>query len=292
MPGAYLWGWDAGNLVWREIVVNDEGKLIIDPTEVTLDKLGDVNAPAPADGEGLIWDDVAGEWVLAALAGGTHAATHEAGGADEIDVTALSGVLADAQVPIGHHTLHEEGNADALADAIAIDAMANLTNTKIWQGDAGNRPVEVGMPETGVVKYAYKTATQTVNNSTVLQDDVHLKFAAEANKTYHVLVWMLLISQNTAHFKFKWSVPAGTWGGWVTSGHIGETTDQSAMTYNAEGFTQTIQGTGGYQVLMFEGIFKIAGTAGTVVLQWAQNTAHASNTQILDRSFLSYAKMN
>jgi len=78
-----------------------------------------------------------------------HKATHEAGGADEINVTGLDGVLTDAQVPIGHHTLHEEGNADALANPIAIGAMANLTNTKIWQGSAGNRPVEVAMPAAG-----------------------------------------------------------------------------------------------------------------------------------------------
>ena len=45
-----------------------------------------------------------------------------------------------------HHARHEAGGADALANPIAIAAMANLTNTKIWQGDAGNRPVEVAMP--------------------------------------------------------------------------------------------------------------------------------------------------
>jgi len=77
------------------------------------------------------------------------AALHQAGGDAVINVAGLSGVLADPQVPIGHHTLHEEGNADALANAIAIAAMANLTNTKIWQGDAGNRPVEVAMPAAG-----------------------------------------------------------------------------------------------------------------------------------------------
>lgn len=50
--------------------------------------------------------------VLVIAAALLHAARHQAGGADEINVGALSGVLADAQVPIGHHTLHENGNAD------------------------------------------------------------------------------------------------------------------------------------------------------------------------------------
>jgi len=36
MPGAYLWGWDAtpGAEGWRKILVNAEGKLIIDPSEI------------------------------------------------------------------------------------------------------------------------------------------------------------------------------------------------------------------------------------------------------------------
>lgn len=34
MPGAYLWGWDSANSVWVKILVNADGKLIIDPSEI------------------------------------------------------------------------------------------------------------------------------------------------------------------------------------------------------------------------------------------------------------------
>lgn len=32
--GGFLWGWDATNEVWRKVLVNSEGKLIIDPSEI------------------------------------------------------------------------------------------------------------------------------------------------------------------------------------------------------------------------------------------------------------------
>lgn len=34
MPSVLLWGWDATNEVWRKVVVNADGKLIIDPSEI------------------------------------------------------------------------------------------------------------------------------------------------------------------------------------------------------------------------------------------------------------------
>lgn len=62
MPGALTYGWDPTNKVWRPIVVNDEGKLVIDPSEVTLDKLGDVSVATPTDGDILYWDAATGKW--------------------------------------------------------------------------------------------------------------------------------------------------------------------------------------------------------------------------------------
>lgn len=62
MPGQLIWGYYPTDKVWLPIVVNAEGKLIIDPSEVTLDKLGDVDAPSPADGDVLYWDATAKKW--------------------------------------------------------------------------------------------------------------------------------------------------------------------------------------------------------------------------------------
>lgn len=88
-----------------------------------------------------------------------HAVTHEDTGIDEIDVTGLSGLLADPQTPILHHLEHEAGGADEmsligmsgeLADdqpALAHDiAGAKHTSTatpgQILQADASGLPVD------------------------------------------------------------------------------------------------------------------------------------------------------
>jgi len=48
-----------------------------------------------------------------------HAATHQDGGLDELDVTDLSGLLADGQTPLSHASTHQHGGADEVATATA-----------------------------------------------------------------------------------------------------------------------------------------------------------------------------
>lgn len=47
----------------------------------------------------------------------SHASTHQDGGADEISVAGLSGLLATPQTPVGHHTSHENGGTDEISVA-------------------------------------------------------------------------------------------------------------------------------------------------------------------------------
>jgi len=54
-----------------------------------------------------------------------HASSHEDGGADEIDVTSLSGTLADPQTPLTHHASHETGGIDE----IDLTGMTGLLGT-------------------------------------------------------------------------------------------------------------------------------------------------------------------
>lgn len=70
------------------------------------------------------WDEVGAAWVISGGAGGPHASTHEDGGGDEIDVTGLSGLLADAQTPLPHS--HVEGDVAALV----ADLSAKVASTR------------------------------------------------------------------------------------------------------------------------------------------------------------------
>ncbi len=58
---------------------------------------------------GSAWQDISSAGALS-----SHHTTHENGGTDEISVAGLSGLLGDAQTPLGHHASHESGGSDAI----------------------------------------------------------------------------------------------------------------------------------------------------------------------------------
>jgi len=43
-----------------------------------------------------------------------HASTHEFGGSDELNLSGLTGILADAQIPAGHASTHQAGGDDSI----------------------------------------------------------------------------------------------------------------------------------------------------------------------------------
>lgn len=59
-------------------------------------------------------NDLNAAWVAMAATMSAHASTHENGGADEIDVAGLSGLLADGQTPLAHEATHRSGGSDVL----------------------------------------------------------------------------------------------------------------------------------------------------------------------------------
>jgi hypothetical protein len=68
-----------------------------------------------------------------------HSARHENTGADEIDVTGLSGLLADGQTPLGHYTSHENGGGDEISVLGLSGLLADAQYSAIQDG---------GVPET------------------------------------------------------------------------------------------------------------------------------------------------
>lgn len=139
MPGVLVWGWDTDNEKWIQILVDSEGRLQMSIVIARLDDIADVNVPSPSDDDVLYWDDAAGEWKAKAISAGVHASTHENGGADEISVAGLSGLLADDQHVLDAEAvsamgakgdanpLHHDKYTDAAAKAAAVQAGA-ITN--------------------------------------------------------------------------------------------------------------------------------------------------------------------
>ena len=70
--------------------------------------------------DGATWEGYSGPGTGSAPT--AHAASHADGGADEISVVGLSGLLADAQTPLAHAATH----ASAGADAVTVTALAGF----------------------------------------------------------------------------------------------------------------------------------------------------------------------
>lgn len=95
-----------GSLVGTRNTINLRAGDHIDLTVTDDDVNGRVNTLIDVDDSGL----------TTASAFATHASRHENGGADEVSVAGLSGLLADGQTPLAHATSHERGGADELTD--------------------------------------------------------------------------------------------------------------------------------------------------------------------------------
>lgn len=135
-----------------------------------------------------------------------------------------------------------------------------------------------------VVKY--KTANEVVNNSTTLQNDDHLFWSTVANGVYTMDLNLFYDSGTTPDFKFDWTYPVGT------------TFDWGAIYYNLAGtlttsgtFTEaTVGAVGGLGVgtvvmLKASYVFVMGPSDGTLQMQFAQNTANASNTTLFTGSY-------
>lgn len=132
-----------------------------------------------------------------------------------------------------------------------------------------------------------KTASETVNNSTTLQDDDHITgIPFKANTWYFIRGFLIIQSTAVADIKLRILVSqTPITGNWVTkisaSGNnvIGLVSDYAS--------NQALSTQGTVDFCTIEGVIQThASNAGTIKLQWAQNTLEATNTQIHTGSHL------
>ena len=130
---------------------------------------------------------------------------------------------------------------------------------------------------------AVKTADETVNNSSTLQDDDTLKFTPSINKTYSVLIFLLFNGNTTADIKHAVSIPTGATSLRMDNGNWSSTVARALKDWTTA--TQ-INLNGNNQTSCWFGRLIMSTTAGDFILQWAQNSADVSDTKVLEGSFL------
>jgi hypothetical protein len=133
-----------------------------------------------------------------------------------------------------------------------------------------------------------KTSTETLNNDNTLQNDDQLFLPVAANTEYQLEMRLRISSGATPDWKCLFTFPVGlTMNYNVTTITAGATTLQNFDLDQTS--TTTVEG--GQTSLFFDGTVVVSSTAGTLQLQWAQNTANASDTSVLAGSYLKLMKV-
>lgn len=144
--------------------------------------------------------------------------------------------------------------------------------------------------------FVRKTANESVTSSATLQNDDHLLLQVAANATYLLELFLIYdgdVTVGAGDIQIGFTFPAGATIDWTPGGITTGATTQSASvklshqsTGAGEGVGSVGTGAGNRVVARATGILQVAGTAGTLQLQWAQLTSSATATTVLANSFL------
>lgn len=138
----------------------------------------------------------------------------------------------------------------------------------------------------------YKSADETVNNSTTLQNDDHLAWAVAANEVWAFrLVGFLTIASGNPDFKSAFTVPAassGYRGLYAASANVNAFGSVSDLTTGA---TVGLVAATTFVAVTIEGVYIGGANAGTVQFQWAQGSAVASNMTLKLGSYLDLKRL-
>jgi hypothetical protein len=149
--------------------------------------------------------------------------------------------------------------------------------------------------------YVNKTADETVNNSTTLQNDDHLFFPVVANARYQFEIVLYHRAISTApDLKYGFTYPSGTTIAFGGFGELGSRWSAgSSLSAPSPLFDETQTGGTGSATNtgqppsghVIKGRIRTAGTAGTIQFQWAQNTLTVGDSTIEADSYLRYRRM-
>lgn len=131
---------------------------------------------------------------------------------------------------------------------------------------------------------SFKTADESITNSTTLQDDDDLILALEANKTYFfVLDAAVEAGSTTPDIQFDIKGPTGSSGAyWGATSEAGTFDDVARTTLGAATAMQLDTGARPY---ILKGFIEMGGTAGNLRFRWSQNTSSADATTVRKGSF-------
>jgi hypothetical protein len=137
---------------------------------------------------------------------------------------------------------------------------------------------------------AVKQSDESVTSSTTPQNDDTLQIAVAANGIYKVECSIKYDAASGGDLKYQWAVPSGASFDWndnprLTAGAAALSTPFAALTASSQSFAPG-NGSGSNQWAECKGTLIVGNTAGTLILQWAQNTSSGTPTRVRSGSAL------
>jgi hypothetical protein len=151
-----------------------------------------------------------------------------------------------------------------------------------------------GVTGVGQQRYIRKTVTESVTSSTVLQNDDALTFTVAANAEYALSLFLFYDGATglSNGISTALALPAGAT---VSGGKLTQTTPTSAFVVSAGSgtpiFTGDTSGPGTTWGVRLDFSVVVAGTSGSVTLQWAQETSNATATRVLAGSWATITRV-
>jgi len=178
-----------------------------------------------------------------------------------------------------------------------------VSGMRIWQTDTLTGYIYVGgswVLHERVAPLTRKTASESVFNSTTLQNDDHLVVAVQPNASYIMELFLIYDTLNTAGLKIGWTFPTGATMTWSTHGYEDPNHNTAVVPISVathvitDVVTLNAENTSPHPpvAIHVRGILLTSSTAGTLQLQWAQNSAQADFANVNINSFLRLIRLD
>jgi len=178
--------------------------------------------------------------------------------------------------------------ADTKVSALTADTTPTGDDELLVINDPGGTPAERRVTITNMLKLqntfakAVKSADETLDTDTTLQNDDDLLLALSANKVYHIQILLFVNSPSAANFKMQFTLPSGASGIMVN----GDWQWASLVITQSVTTADTVTTTGNDQCIASYMTVTTTGTPGNITLQWAQNISDGGTTTVKAGSML------
>jgi hypothetical protein len=175
-----------------------------------------------------------------------------------------------------------------MAFPVITRSLGELITPAIWNAD-----FVANMNLLGPHLIARKTSDEPLASNTTLQDDDTLQLPVSANDVWLLKYNLKMTIPVTPSAKMAFTFPAGgdvniCGTEYNAAGTLVKISFQGTTTPTAP---QDFLGSTANRHIVLEGLFVNAGTGGTLVLQWAQNTSNASSVIMKAQSTLWGVKL-